>query len=348
MGRLLYAEAARQVADFPRVRVYAPVGEHKDLLAYLVRRLLENGANTSFVNRFMDEQVPVAEIVRDPISELERLESFAHPRLPVPAALYSDRRNSRGIDLGRSARACRRCEPRYRPSARATLTLPSAGPIINGQLLSGKTACRHQSGRPARSGRQHARRDTARKSSWRSMPAPRLSRRGISAAARARGSCLEKAADLLEADRAAISPAVGARSGQDACRTPSPRCARRWISAATTRCGRASNLRPPSASRAPPARSNELSLQGRGVFACISPVEFSAGDFCRPGDRGAGGGQRRGREAGRTHAADCRALHQAAARGRRCRREAAASGAGAGTRCSAKLRSRIRRSPAWR
>src|SRR6185437_4752370 len=100
MGRLLYAEAARQVADFPRVRVYAPVGEHKDLLAYLVRRLLENGANTSFVNRFMDEQVPVSEIVRDPISELERLESYAHPRLPIPPALYSDRRNSRGIDLG--------------------------------------------------------------------------------------------------------------------------------------------------------------------------------------------------------------------------------------------------------
>ena len=75
MGRLLYAEAARQIADFPRVRVYAPVGEHKDLLAYLVRRLLENGANTSFVNRFMDEQVPVADIVRDPISELERLEA---------------------------------------------------------------------------------------------------------------------------------------------------------------------------------------------------------------------------------------------------------------------------------
>jgi RHH-type proline utilization regulon transcriptional repressor/proline dehydrogenase/delta 1-pyrroline-5-carboxylate dehydrogenase len=68
MGRLLYAEAARQIAKFPRVRIYAPVGEHKDLLAYLVRRLLENGANTSFVNRFMDEQVPVAEIVRDPIS----------------------------------------------------------------------------------------------------------------------------------------------------------------------------------------------------------------------------------------------------------------------------------------
>src|SRR6202043_2397122 len=100
MGRLLYAEAARQVSNFPRVRVYAPVGEHKDLLAYLVRRLLENGANTSFVNRFMDEQVAGGDIVRDPITELERLDSYAHPRLPNPVALYSSRRNSLGLDIG--------------------------------------------------------------------------------------------------------------------------------------------------------------------------------------------------------------------------------------------------------
>ena len=141
MGRLLYAEAARQVANFPRVRVYAPVGEHKDLLAYLVRRLLENGANTSFVNRFMDEQVPVAEIVRDPISELERLESYAHPRLPIPAALYSDRRNSRGIDLG---------DPRELATLRAEISThrvkkaeaPSAGPIINGRIAARGNACR--------------------------------------------------------------------------------------------------------------------------------------------------------------------------------------------------------------
>ncbi len=85
MGRLLYAEAARQVPNFPQVRVYAPVGEHKDLLAYLVRRLLENGANTSFVNRFMDEQVPVADIVRDPISELERLEAFPIRGCRIPS-----------------------------------------------------------------------------------------------------------------------------------------------------------------------------------------------------------------------------------------------------------------------
>src|SRR5450631_1286539 len=100
MGRLLYAEAARQISAFPPVRVYAPVGEHKDLLAYLVRRLLENGANTSFVNRFMDEQVPVADIVRDPISDLERMDAYAHPRLPEPKSLYADRHNSLGVDLG--------------------------------------------------------------------------------------------------------------------------------------------------------------------------------------------------------------------------------------------------------
>ena len=105
MGTLLYAEAARQVTNFPRVRVYAPVGEHKDLLAYLVRRLLENGANTSFVNRFMDDGVPVVDIVRDPITELEHLDSYPHSRLPDPVALYSNRRNSIGLDFAQSGGA---------------------------------------------------------------------------------------------------------------------------------------------------------------------------------------------------------------------------------------------------
>ena len=105
------------------------------MLAYLVRRLLENGANTSFVNRFMDEQVPVAEIVRDPISELERLESYAHARLPIPKALYTDRRNSRGIDLGSPPEIQILCnELATRRAAK-----PMAGPIVNGILLPGST-----------------------------------------------------------------------------------------------------------------------------------------------------------------------------------------------------------------
>ena len=144
-----------KVANFPQVRVYAPVGEHKDLLAYLVRRLLENGANTSFVNRFMDEQVPVAEIVRDPISELERLESFAHPRLPIPAALYADRRNSRGMDLGDPPGTANAARGAVGGSQRCHVRPHRQWRIVAGQRASGQ-----QSGGSARAGRYGARCDT--------------------------------------------------------------------------------------------------------------------------------------------------------------------------------------------
>src|SRR5690606_23149612 len=79
--------------------VYAPVGSHEDLLAYLVRRLLENGANTSFVHRLVDVEVPEEAIVADPV-EAARNGPARHPRIPLPAALYHpDRDNSRGLDL---------------------------------------------------------------------------------------------------------------------------------------------------------------------------------------------------------------------------------------------------------
>ena len=160
MGRLLYAEAARQIPRFPPVRVYAPVGEHKDLLAYLVRRLLENGANTSFVNRFMDEQVPVAEIVRDPIAELERLDALsssaaADSRGAVrePAQFHRDRR-------GQSARS----RDRARRTRRAPLLgAYRAAPIINGGCSRGPPSRGDQSRRIDRDQRgQFARCDARR------------------------------------------------------------------------------------------------------------------------------------------------------------------------------------------
>jgi RHH-type proline utilization regulon transcriptional repressor/proline dehydrogenase/delta 1-pyrroline-5-carboxylate dehydrogenase len=275
MGRLLYAEAARQVEKFPRVRVYAPVGEHKDLLAYLVRRLLENGANTSFVNRFMDDQVPVAEIVRDPISELERLESYAHLRLPVPAALYSDRRNSRGIDLG---------DPRELEALRAEISsrvgkadLPTAGPIISGQLLPGKT---HAVTNPAdRRDQVGSTRDAipdeiklAFDTGAAAQPA------WNSSGGEARANCLEKAADLLESDRAAfhellvreagktISDAISElREAVDFCRYYALRTRKQFAI--------------PERLEGPTGETNELTLQGRGVFACISPWNFPLAIF---------------------------------------------------------------------
>ena len=103
MGEDVYAELAKleDEAGNPRtpVRIYAPVGGHKDLLAYLVRRLLENGANSSFVNRMADAEVPVAELVGDPVAELTALRTRRNPAIPLPGNIFAGRRNSAGVDL---------------------------------------------------------------------------------------------------------------------------------------------------------------------------------------------------------------------------------------------------------
>ncbi|HRA57641.1 MAG TPA: bifunctional proline dehydrogenase/L-glutamate gamma-semialdehyde dehydrogenase PutA, partial [Thermomonas sp.] len=103
MGDDLYAEVIPENRLDVPCRVYAPVGSHEDLLPYLVRRLLENGANSSFVNRITDETIPVEELVRDPVEFVSSLEHIAHPRIPLPVNLYrsqhQDRDNSMGINL---------------------------------------------------------------------------------------------------------------------------------------------------------------------------------------------------------------------------------------------------------
>ncbi|MCP5222476.1 MAG: trifunctional transcriptional regulator/proline dehydrogenase/L-glutamate gamma-semialdehyde dehydrogenase [Zoogloeaceae bacterium] len=100
MGEPLYDQvvSSREIARL--VRIYAPVGSHETLLAYLVRRLLENGANTSFVNRIVDENVPIEELIADPVEEAARLNGAPHPKIVLPAELYgAGRRNSAGYDL---------------------------------------------------------------------------------------------------------------------------------------------------------------------------------------------------------------------------------------------------------
>ena len=99
MGEALHA--AVRAAHGVRCRIYAPVGAHHDLLAYLVRRLLENGANSSFVNQIVDESVTAEEIARDPVAAIEGLgDAVANPRIAAPPDIFMPaRRNAKGWDL---------------------------------------------------------------------------------------------------------------------------------------------------------------------------------------------------------------------------------------------------------
>jgi len=107
MGEPLYEEVTGRDKLNRPCRIYAPVGTHETLLAYLVRRLLENGANTSFVNRIADESVPVAALVGDPVEEASKIVPLGapHAKIPLPRDLYgSERVNSMGLDLSNEHR----------------------------------------------------------------------------------------------------------------------------------------------------------------------------------------------------------------------------------------------------
>src|SRR5699024_10473813 len=100
MGKEMYDEIVGSGHLNIPCRVYAPVGTHKDLLPYLVRRLLENGANTSFINHVVDEFLPMKQLVGDPCEIVRGFASKSHPRIPLPIHLYGDlRKNSMGVNL---------------------------------------------------------------------------------------------------------------------------------------------------------------------------------------------------------------------------------------------------------
>ncbi|MGY4348626.1 delta 1-pyrroline-5-carboxylate dehydrogenase [Bradyrhizobium sp. GM7.3] len=103
MGEALYEQLAKDHPDIA-YRTYAPVGSHRDLLAYLVRRLLENGANSSFVAQASDYRVPVTALLQRPADAIVRPQHAAHPKIPLPGDLFApERRNSRGVEFGARA-----------------------------------------------------------------------------------------------------------------------------------------------------------------------------------------------------------------------------------------------------
>lgn len=129
MGESLYNHAME--AYKANVRIYAPVGNHKDLLPYLVRRLLENGANSSFVHRLVDARCPVETLTEHPVDMLLNCESLHNNKIPLPLDIFSDRKNSYGINVDIDSEL-----ESFETEVNTHLErIWTAGPVINGQPL---------------------------------------------------------------------------------------------------------------------------------------------------------------------------------------------------------------------
>jgi RHH-type proline utilization regulon transcriptional repressor/proline dehydrogenase/delta 1-pyrroline-5-carboxylate dehydrogenase len=273
MGKDLYDEVIGPNSLAIPCRVYAPVGSHEDLLPYLVRRLLENGANSSFVNRITDERVAPAELVADPVATVAGFDFKPHPKIPQPVDLYgAERKNSMGVNLANDAELSA-----LAAQVNAALKPWRATPLVPGATSSGATsAVTNPADRRERVGEWQAAdaatvekalaNAVAAQAEWDRMPAA------------SRAKILDHAANLLEARMAeyialctkeagkTLSDGVAeVREAVDFCRYYAQQGRKLFAH--------------PEMLPGPTGESNELQLQGRGVFVCISPWNFPLAIF---------------------------------------------------------------------
>jgi RHH-type proline utilization regulon transcriptional repressor/proline dehydrogenase/delta 1-pyrroline-5-carboxylate dehydrogenase len=274
MGEELYGEVVGPDKLGMHCRVYAPVGRHKELLPYLVRRLLENGANTSFVNRIVDEGVPIEDIVSDPVATVEGLAVKPHPRIPSPRDIYGDdRANSRGINLSDVAEL----EPLAARIDQALEQDWRAAPTIGGRILSG---VRRSVNDPA-DRRRHVGEvlDADEGAVDRALDLATAAQPGWDALSAAkRADILLKAAELYEkhtAELMALAIREAGKSVVDA--IAEVREAVDFLRYYSLRCRR--DFGEPLKLPGYTGERNELSLHGRGVFVCISPWNFPLAIF---------------------------------------------------------------------
>jgi RHH-type transcriptional regulator, proline utilization regulon repressor / proline dehydrogenase / delta 1-pyrroline-5-carboxylate dehydrogenase len=278
MGEALYAEViGADQLDRP-CRIYAPVGGHEDLLAYLVRRLLENGANTSFVHRLADDEAPVAEIVRDPVETAERERTESATRmvlLPRPREIYAPKRKaSAGIAL-------------YDPVARAELlaamaaelrTPHAATPIIGGDVAGGEQAHAVCSPHDLRERIGSARFATPAQVETAIARATAAAHTWDMTSAERRAAILELAADLFERDRARLMAVIVREAGKtlEAAQGDVREAVDnlRYTAVETRRL-----FSGPIELDGVTGERNRLWLRARGPFACISPWNFPLAIF---------------------------------------------------------------------
>jgi RHH-type proline utilization regulon transcriptional repressor/proline dehydrogenase/delta 1-pyrroline-5-carboxylate dehydrogenase len=270
MGEVLYEKL---LDDLPALtcRVYAPVGGYADLLAYLVRRLLENGANSSFVSVAADESVPIETILRRPQSFIGDAAHARHSHVPLPRDLFAPlRRNSAGVEFGdRAALDVLLAEIREAPQS------GSAVPLIDGVEVSGRARdiLSPIDGRTIGTVEEGDETivDAAMSAAQAGFPAWSVTSVATRAAA------LERAGDLIEQSRGrliALLQLEGGKTLEDCVaevREAADYC--RYYAAQARRS------LAPEPLPGPTGESNELHYRGRGVFICISPWNFPLAIF---------------------------------------------------------------------
>ena len=272
MGEDLHALYREMRPGRATTRIYAPVGSHEDLLAYLVRRLLENGANTSFVNRVADDEAPVDDIIADPILQLGDA-PYRNPRIPLPRDLFPGRRNSSGFfwsDPEISA-------PMLAEMERTLAAPQTAAPIVGGDERQGVvTKVRDPANRTRVVGEII---EATTRDAQDALAAAHKAQRGwddLRGAARA--SILEKAADLYERDREHLMALAVREAGKTLPTALSEvREAVDFLRYYATRAR--AEFEAPLALPGPTGEENTLTLHGKGVFACISPWNFPLAIF---------------------------------------------------------------------
>ncbi|WP_366515659.1 bifunctional proline dehydrogenase/L-glutamate gamma-semialdehyde dehydrogenase PutA [Solimonas marina] len=255
------------------VRVYAPVGGHRDLLAYLVRRLLENGANTSFVHQIADRSISDDELLADPLAQIESVDLSPNPGILMPSDLFgAARRNSSGIDLSDADTV-----ERLLAAMQQTWNAPQrATPIIGAQARDGQglPVCDPSDTRrvvgevvPATVAdvADALARAAAAQPAWDARPVAE------------RAACLERAADALEADRDAFMALAVREAGKSIGDALAE--VREAIDFCRYYAQQAQAQFAPLALPGPTGERNELTLSGRGVFACVSPWNFPLAIF---------------------------------------------------------------------
>lgn len=272
MGEALYEHYHTLKPQGVPTRIYAPVGSHEDLLAYLVRRLLENGANSSFVNRMADAEASLDTLVADPVATLASETPKRNPRIALPRDMLPNRINSEGFLWSDPERA----DPVLAEMHASLPRLPLAAPIIGGSERIGLPAPvtdpadrSRVIGQVAQASAADAKealdRADGAQTAWDRLGGD------------VRAKILEHAADLFEQNRASLMALIVREGGKTL-----PTAISELREAADFLRYYASEARrsfAPQLMPGPTGESNELTLHGKGVFACISPWNFPLAIF---------------------------------------------------------------------